>query len=90
MALLRASRDRGQYHLLSPQRGRALREMVGDAQGNCAASERAPPQLPAPKMAPYDYFKRSAAIAAPRLAIELMPSPVESDADIERVIALSR
>jgi hypothetical protein len=50
--LLRASRDRGQYHLLSPQRGRALREMVGDAQGNCAASERAPPQLPAPKMAP--------------------------------------
>jgi putative tryptophan/tyrosine transport system substrate-binding protein len=42
------------------------------------------------KNGPHDYFRRSAAIAAPRLAIELMPSPVESDADIERVIDLSR
>jgi ABC-type uncharacterized transport system substrate-binding protein len=39
-----------------------------------------------PKAGPYDYFMRSAALAAPRLAIELMPSPVESAADIERVI----
>ena len=39
-----------------------------------------------PKAGPYDYFLRSATLAAPRLAIELMPSPVESAADIERVI----
>jgi putative ABC transport system substrate-binding protein len=39
-----------------------------------------------PKAGPYDYFLRSAALAAPRLAIELMPSPVENAADIERVI----
>jgi putative tryptophan/tyrosine transport system substrate-binding protein len=38
------------------------------------------------KTGPYDYFMRSAALAAPRLAIELMPSPVESATDIERVI----
>jgi putative tryptophan/tyrosine transport system substrate-binding protein len=39
-----------------------------------------------PKAGPYDYFLRSATLAAPRLAIELKPSPVESAADIERVI----
>jgi putative ABC transport system substrate-binding protein len=39
-----------------------------------------------PRVGPYDYFLRSAILAAPKLAIELMPSPVESSADIERLI----
>jgi putative tryptophan/tyrosine transport system substrate-binding protein len=39
-----------------------------------------------PKAGPYDYFLKSATRAAPSLAIELIPSPVESAADIERVI----
>jgi putative ABC transport system substrate-binding protein len=34
----------------------------------------------------YDYFLRAAAAAAPSLAIEIVPSPIESIADIERVI----
>jgi putative tryptophan/tyrosine transport system substrate-binding protein len=39
-----------------------------------------------PKVGPYEYFLRSATLAAPRLGIELIPSPVENAADIERVI----
>ena len=39
------------------------------------------PQGPA-----YDYFLRAAEAAAPSLAIELVPSPVENAADIERAI----
>jgi putative tryptophan/tyrosine transport system substrate-binding protein len=39
-----------------------------------------------PKRTPYDYFVRSAKSAAPSLAIELAPSPVENAGDIERVI----
>ena len=40
-----------------------------------------------PKTAPFDYFQRAAAAAAPSLAIELVPTPIENaDADIERVI----
>ena len=39
-----------------------------------------------PKMTPYDYFVRSAEAVAPSLAIELVPSPVETAADIERAI----
>jgi putative tryptophan/tyrosine transport system substrate-binding protein len=39
-----------------------------------------------PKRTPYDYFVGSAKSAAPSLAIELAPSPVENAADIERVI----
>jgi putative ABC transport system substrate-binding protein len=39
-----------------------------------------------PKRTPYDYFVRSAKSVAPSLAIELVPSPVENAADIERVI----
>ena len=37
-----------------------------------------------PKSPVYDYFLRSANIAAPSLAIELVPGPVENAADIER------
>jgi len=39
-----------------------------------------------PKRSPYDYFMRSAKSIAPALAIELVPTPVENAADIERVI----
>jgi putative ABC transport system substrate-binding protein len=39
-----------------------------------------------PKTAPYDYFLRAAQAAAPSLAIELVSSPVENAADIERTI----
>ena len=39
-----------------------------------------------PKTTNYDYFLRSAKAVAPSLAIELVPSPVENIADIERVI----
>jgi ABC-type uncharacterized transport system substrate-binding protein len=39
-----------------------------------------------PKTTPYDYFLRAAATAATSLGIELVPSPVENAADIERVI----
>jgi putative ABC transport system substrate-binding protein len=37
-----------------------------------------------PKTTPYDYFLRAAEVAAPRLAIELVPSRVENATDIER------
>jgi putative ABC transport system substrate-binding protein len=40
-----------------------------------------------PKTTPYDYFVRSAEAVARSLAIELVPSPVENAADIDRVIA---
>jgi putative ABC transport system substrate-binding protein len=40
-----------------------------------------------PKTTPYDYFVRSAEAVALSLAIKLVPSPVESAADIERVLA---
>jgi putative ABC transport system substrate-binding protein len=39
-----------------------------------------------PKTTPYDYFLQSAQALAPSLAIELVPSHVETAADIERVI----
>jgi len=39
-----------------------------------------------PRRTPYDYFVRSAKSVAPSLAIELVPSPIENAADIERVI----
>jgi putative ABC transport system substrate-binding protein len=39
-----------------------------------------------PKTTPYDYFVRSAEATAQSLAIDLVPSPVEDAADIERVI----
>ena len=39
-----------------------------------------------PKVTAYDYFLRAAEAAAPSLAIEIVPSPIESTADIERVI----
>ena len=40
-----------------------------------------------PKATPFDYFLRAAEIAASSLAIELVPSRVETAADIERAIA---
>jgi putative ABC transport system substrate-binding protein len=40
-----------------------------------------------PKTTPYDYFVRAAEAAASALAIELVASPVETAADIERSIA---
>src|SRR5262245_58700857 len=40
-----------------------------------------------PRTTPYEYFLRSAETAAPSLALDLVPSPVESAADIERVLA---
>jgi putative ABC transport system substrate-binding protein len=39
-----------------------------------------------PKTTPYDYFLRSAKAVAPSLAIELVPSHVETAADIEHAI----
>lgn len=39
-----------------------------------------------PGTTPYDYFLRAAAALAPSLAIELVPSPVENAAEIERAI----
>jgi putative tryptophan/tyrosine transport system substrate-binding protein len=39
-----------------------------------------------PKNTPFDYFLRSAEAAAPGLAIELVPSRIETAADIERAI----
>src|SRR5437763_7167034 len=39
-----------------------------------------------PKTTPYDYFLRAAETAATSLAIELVPSRVETAADIERAI----
>jgi putative tryptophan/tyrosine transport system substrate-binding protein len=39
-----------------------------------------------PKTTNYDYFLRSAKVVAPSLAIELVPSPIENAADIERAI----
>jgi putative tryptophan/tyrosine transport system substrate-binding protein len=39
-----------------------------------------------PKTTPYDYYLRAAEAIAPSLAIEVVPSPVENAADIERAI----
>ena len=39
-----------------------------------------------PKVTPFDYFFRSAEAAAPSLAVELLPTRVESPAEIERAI----
>ena len=40
-----------------------------------------------PKTTPFDYFQRAAAAAAPPLAFELVPAPIENaTADVERVI----
>jgi putative tryptophan/tyrosine transport system substrate-binding protein len=39
-----------------------------------------------PKSTPYDYFVRAAEKAASSLAVEVVPSPIENVADIERVI----
>jgi putative ABC transport system substrate-binding protein len=39
-----------------------------------------------PKTTPYDYFLRAAEALAPSLAIELVPSRVETAADIERTV----
>jgi putative tryptophan/tyrosine transport system substrate-binding protein len=39
-----------------------------------------------PKGTAYDYFLQAAEAAAPSLAIEIVPSPIENTADIERVI----
>ena len=40
-----------------------------------------------PRTTPFDYFVRSAQSAAPSLGIELVPSPIENAADIDRVLA---
>jgi len=40
-----------------------------------------------PKTSPYDYFLRAIRVVAPSLAIEIVPSPVESGVDIEKTIA---
>ena len=39
-----------------------------------------------PKTTNHDYFLRSAKAVAPSLAIELVPSPIENAADLERII----
>jgi len=39
-----------------------------------------------PKTSPFDYFQRAAAAAAPSLAIELVPSRIETATDIEHAI----
>src|SRR5262245_23828677 len=39
-----------------------------------------------PNTTPFDYFVRAAATAASALAVEVVPSPIESVADLERVI----
>ena len=48
-------------------------------------ASRAPLSWPIPRRPAYDYFLRAAKAVAPSLAIELVPSPVENAADIERV-----
>ncbi|MEX2035548.1 MAG: ABC transporter substrate-binding protein [Xanthobacteraceae bacterium] len=40
-----------------------------------------------PKTSPYDYFLRAAEALAPSLAMEIVPSPIENAADIERAIS---
>ena len=60
--------------------------MGGHAQGDPPHLKRAA-LLANPKTTPYEYFVRSAQAAVPSLALELVPSPVESAADIKRVIA---
>jgi putative tryptophan/tyrosine transport system substrate-binding protein len=40
-----------------------------------------------PKSTPFDYFVRSAKVAASSLGVEVVPSPIENAADIEHVIA---
>ena len=47
---------------------------------------RAADLLANPNQTPFDYFLRSAKEIAPSLAIELVPSLVESAADVERSI----
>jgi putative ABC transport system substrate-binding protein len=42
--------------------------------------------LAGPKTTAYDYFVRAAEAAAPSLAIELVPSPIDSAAGVDRVI----
>src|SRR5262245_39216753 len=42
--------------------------------------------IASPKTTPYDYYLRAAAAAASSLAIELVPSQVETAADVERAI----
>jgi putative tryptophan/tyrosine transport system substrate-binding protein len=39
-----------------------------------------------PKATPFDYFRRAAESAAPSLAIELVAAPLNTDADLERMI----
>jgi putative ABC transport system substrate-binding protein len=41
-----------------------------------------------PKISTYEYYLRTAKAIAPSLAIELVPSPIETAADIERAIEL--
>jgi putative ABC transport system substrate-binding protein len=41
-----------------------------------------------PKISTYEYYLRTAQAIAPSLAIELVPSPIETAADIERAIEL--
>jgi putative ABC transport system substrate-binding protein len=42
--------------------------------------------MASPKTGPYDYCLQAAEAAAPSLAIEIVPSRVENDADIERTV----
>lgn len=39
-----------------------------------------------PKTSPYDYFLRAARVVASSLAIEIVPSPIESAVDVETII----
>jgi putative ABC transport system substrate-binding protein len=40
-----------------------------------------------PKTTPFDYFLRSAMATAPSLALDVRPSPITGEADLERVVA---
>ena len=63
--------------------------MAGDAQGD--RSELARAALVAnPKVTAYDYFLRVAEAMASSLSIELVPSPIENAADIERTVEYLR
>ena len=61
--------------------------MAGDAQGDRAA-HGARRFCSQPKISTYEYYLRTAKAIAPSLAIELVPSPIETASDIERAIEL--
>ena len=78
---------RRQSHRPVAIRGEHHRQMAGDAQRNCTKSH-ARCLCRQSKNGGIDYFLRPAKALAPSLAIELVPTPVDNAADIERAIEI--